>query len=409
MIYMPSEVLHKALKPVRRMVTRGGKTFMTTVYVGSTKAERAEQPKKVAIIERPSKMVDRGVSRVTVDLMKRTEDVIEFAPSDALAVEKVLAFQRDYFGDRPEPSVYEIVQMATEEVEYARSLGGDTGEQWYEESMVKVRSILTNRFPDMAADTEWDFFLAILAVTSPAMSPGPNLRAAVKVYEEYSKTGKIPIIDIDTDKAYGVASTANLERFRDLLAKYKTKAAFVEFINGVSTSGELRDKGGKVSGSRSEAAFNSMMMGEKVGMFYQSMRGTEGAVTVDRWAIRSFYRWTGRLREGVQIDPDTKERKRIIEDKVSTDDRRAVEYVMQTVGEKLGLSARQVQAVMWYYEKRLYKKLGMAKLAAMTDDFAKVAETMYLQKSVSDISTMLRSGTMPTFREFLAAIMEVKL
>lgn len=391
---------------------------MTTVYVGSTKADRSKQPRQLSVVLRPSEMASRNVSRVTTEFMQRSEDIVESAPSDALAVDKILRFQREYFKGREKPSIYDVVQMATEEVQYALDQGGDTGEQWYEESMSKVRSILTTQYPNLASDTEWDFFLAVLAVTSPGSAPKSNFRAAVTVYATYERTGKIPKSNPATGKAFSIASTANLTRFEKLIKRYETKAELVEFLNGVSTSGELRAIGAKISGQHDEAAFNSMVMGEKVGMFYQSMRGTEGAVTVDRWAIRSFYRWTGNLREGMVSGDVAGERDRGIDDTMSTEDRRNVEYVMQTVGDHLGLSARQVQAVMWYYEKRLYKKLGMGKLAAATDDFAKIAEAEYLQKSsdvlsnadiLSDIHAMIRSGAMPTFRAFLSAIMEVRV
>lgn len=92
---------------------------------------------------------------------------------------------------------------------------------------------------------------------------------------------------------------------------------------------------------------------------------------------------------------------------MSIPDRKSMEYVLQTVGEKLGLQARQVQAVMWYYEKRLYRKLGMR--STDTDDFAMAATKLYLKKSRDDseILSLMRAGKMPTFDQFIQAIMEI--
>lgn len=300
-VFMPSEVLVKArdLVPVRKMITRDGKSFMTTVFIQPNKKDREESAKHTALAAYSDKD-RRDVSRTTVELMRRTEEVIDFAPDDSLAVDKVLKFQSAYFKDKPKPSMYEVVQMAEEEVLYALSQPGDSGKDWYESSMKTVRTILSTEFPNIAGDTDWDFFLSILAATSPGLPPKVNLNVAIAVYSHYLKTGKIAIKNKVSTKAYSIASTANLTRFSKVLHSYPDKASFVAFMNGVSTMGELVKLGASIKGKSDEAVFNSMRFGEKVGMFYQSMRGTEGAVAVDRWAIRSFYRWTGNLSEKVK-------------------------------------------------------------------------------------------------------------
>jgi len=412
-VFMPSEVLEKArdLVPVRKMITRDGKSFMTTVFIQPNKKDREESAKHTALVPYSDKG-RRDVSRSTVELMRRTEEVIDFAPNDSLAVDKILKFQSAYFKNKPKPSMYEVVQMAEEEVRYALSQPGDSGKDWYESSMKSVRFILSTEFPSLAGDTDWDFFLSILAVTSPGVSPKANLNVAISVYSHHAKTGKISVNNPVTGKAYSIASTANLTRLKKVLKSYPDKAAFVAFMNGVSTMGELVKLGAGLKGRGDEAVFNSMRFGEKVGMFYQSVRGTEGAVAIDRWAIRSFYRWTGALSEIVKkhsAGERSGQEDRTVNDTMSIPDRKSMEYVLQTVGEKLGLQARQVQAVMWYYEKRLYQKLGMR--STDTADFAMAATKLYLKKSRDDtgeVQALMHAGKMPTFDQFIQAIMEIR-
>lgn len=409
---MPSEALQKGLVPVRRMVTRAGKTFMTTVYVGSTKKDRDEQSHKTTALALPSQLNQRRKTRDAVAIMEHTEDIIDYAPDDHLLVDKLLAFQREFYKDHPKDiSPYDLLETATKEVEWALAQTGDTGKDWYGDSMKTVRSILsTHVSPDLASDEEWDFFLAILAITSPTAKPMMNLKIAVKVYDEYTTTGKVPLKDKTTGKAFSLSSTSNLKNLSKWLKSVGSKSEFVQFINGVSSSGELRDKGATISGKVDESAFNSMVFGEKIGMFYQSLRGTEGAVAVDRWAIRTFYRWAGKLSEFVSVDSLSGKKSRVVTETVTPEDRRSIEYVMQTVGEKLGLSSSETQSVLWYYEKRLYKKLGMAAHLTDVDDYATAAKKLYLKKSrdPSILDRLFTGKRMPTFDAVVAAVMEVK-
>lgn len=395
--------MDKSLIPVRKIITRGGKSFMTTVYVASTAKEAKENAKHTSLVISPTKdSRPRNVSRSTVEFMMRAEEVIDFAPDDKLAVDKVLALQSKYFAGKEEASMYDVLMMATEEIEYALSHDSDSGREWYKEAMDKTRTILSTKYPNLAGDTEWDFFLGILSVLSPGVKPKQNLAMALSVYDVYSSTGKIPIKNPATGLAYSVASTAILKKFSKVMLSFPSKGDFVAFMNGISTVGDVNALGGIVKGQKDEAAYNSMIFGEKVGMFYQSMRGTDGAVAVDRWAIRSFYRWTGKLR----AEATGKE----LDDRIGAQDRKAVEYIMQTVGEKLKLSPSETQAVMWYYEKRLYRKLGFPERSFGTEDYATAAESIFMKKSMDgpSVSSLIRDGRMPTFNEFLKAIMLVK-
>ncbi len=403
-IFQPSEILEKALIPVRKMITREGKTFMTTVYVGSTKEEKIKQATHTALMIAPT--VRRNVSRSTVEFMKQAGDVIDYAPDDTLAVNKVLKFQSEYFKGKEEPSLYEIVQMASEEVSHALSQSGDSGKGWYKDNIREARRTLCSKFPNLAGDTEWDFFLSLLSILSPGVTPTQNMRIAVKVYDEYNSTGTLPLGNKETGKAYSYFSNANLGRFNEIFKKYPSKADFVQYINGVTTVGEVNANGGSIKAVKDSSAYNSMIFGEKVGMFYQSLRGTDGAVAVDRWAIRSYYRWAGRLRASFNV----KEKRNELNDDVAPYDRQAVEYVMQTVGEKLGLSPSDTQAVMWYYEKRLYRKLGVPEKYFSTEDYATAARVVIFGKSLdySSIAILKKTGRLPSFDKFVTAILAVK-
>lgn len=411
-ILKPTEVLEKGLVPVRRLVTRGGKTFMTTVYVGSTKKDEARQAKSTGVAVVNPRRVARASS---VALLKNAQEVIDYAPDDKRALDKVLAYQREHGPSNP-PSVYELLEIAEQEVQYARENFENSGEDWYDEDIARTRATLTLGFPEFVTDTSWDFFLMILSVTSAGQKVAPNMRVAVRAYQGFKETGEIPSKDPNTGKVIG-RFEAPLSNLNALYKSFGSVSKLVEYVNGVSTAGEVNEqgmvrmgkKGKTVSGQDGESAFNSMIFGEKIGMFYQSARGTEGAVAVDRWAIRSFYRWTGGLRES----PAAKESGNI-DDTMTPRDRRNVEYVMQTVGDRLGIPSRKVQAVLWYYEKRLYKKLGITPTeeSGYSEEAERVIRKLFpgkLSKSrePSLIGEMIARGEMPTFQRVLQAIMGV--
>lgn len=402
--------LKKSLTPQRKLITRGGKTFMTTVYVATTKKEQKEQSRKTEVALAPKER--RRVPESTVSLMKDQRKIIDYAPNDKLAVDKMLAFQKEHFKGKEKPSIYDVVNIATEEVESALQ-GSKSGSDWYKEAMDETRATLSTHYPDLAADNEWDFFLSLLAITSPTQAPTANLRTAVTLYDQYTKTGELPEKSPKTGKAYSMASTAMVKQFKKTFSKFPDKKSFVQFMNGVSTVGELNSEyGSNISGKKDEAAFNSMVFGEKVGMFYQSMRGTEGAVAVDRWAIRSYYRWTGELKEGMQTGSVGGDRIRAIDDKMSVGERKNVEYVMQTVADKLGLVPSEAQAVMWFYEKRLYQKLGMDRGAVATDTFSDAANKLFLKKSndselIDALKRLNVEKRLPSFEMFIDAIMNI--
>lgn len=414
-ILKPTEALEKGLVPVRRMITRGGKTFMTTVYVGSTKKDEAKRAKSTGLAVANPRRVTRASS---LALMRNAQEVIDYAPDDKRALEKVLAYQRKH-GPSDPPSMYELLEIAEQEVQYSRENSEDSGEDWYDEDIARTRATLTLGFPEFATDTSWDFFLMILSVQSAGQEVAPNMRFAVKAYQGFKETGQIPSKDPSTGKVIGRFERGMVGLNRLYNSFGGSIPDMVAYVNGVSTVADVNangisrmgksETGATVSGRADEDAFNSMILGEKIGMFYQSARGTGGAVAVDRWAIRSFYRWTGRLRESRAVkDAGT------IEDTMTPHDRRNVEYVMQTVGDRLGLPSRKVQAVLWYYEKRLYKKLGITPTpeGGYSEEAEKVIRRLFpgkLSKSreSSLIDEMIARGEMPTFQRVLQAIMGV--
>jgi hypothetical protein len=120
------------------------------------------------------------------------------------------------------------------------------------------------------------------------------------------------------------------------------------------------------------------------------------------------------LTEGLQTGEVGKGRVRVINDRMSVGERKNVEYVMQTVADRLGLIPSEVQAVMWFYEKRLYEKLGMGRGAIATDNFVDASKKVFMEKAQSDLlslsavlKTLSSSGRLPTFDKFMEAIMAI--
>lgn len=188
-----------------------------------------------------------------------------------------------------------VVRLAlTDAVQALQSNANAVG--WYNDKVVRALEVFSAIHPEIGTDENAKFaFIYALAVTSNGLKVDANFKLADKVYRAYKKTGQMPIMGEGTAGGAMQDSLAlfndlveqhGIETVRDFMQRRDITVKEVETFTGTKVTGE--NKGTKVTG----AAF----LGPKIGNgFFANLYGNYDQLTMDRWFIRTWGRWTGTL------------------------------------------------------------------------------------------------------------------
>jgi hypothetical protein len=179
---------------------------------------------------------------------------------------------------------------------------------WYNEKVSKALAIVSLIHPELKTNPEARFaFTWALAVTSNGMKVNKNFELAEMVYEHYKRTGRMPI-DIKAGTTQG-AINDSLALFNELRKAWgieplmdfmttKESVKSIEKSSGVSISGE----------GQNTQVYGAAILGPKIGNgFFMNLYGQFDQLTMDRWLMRTWGRWTGTL---VEIDKANIKKKR---------------------------------------------------------------------------------------------------
>lgn len=204
--------------------------------------------------------------------------------------------------------------MASEVIAAINREGHADAQHWYSDSLRKAVSIAALIHPELtddaaavkaersgftsSADARTVFFAA-LAITSQNMRIPDNLRAAREQYACFVRHGRFE------PKGYGTKGAsirANLEKFNILINTFDGSIAQVDrFMNTEFTMAEITKAaakvGIKVTGGEmvDEPVFGSIVLGPKLGSFWNNLSGNFSTLTIDLWATRTWGRYTGTL------------------------------------------------------------------------------------------------------------------
>jgi hypothetical protein len=166
---------------------------------------------------------------------------------------------------------------------------------WYDEKLQVAMEVLGELHPEIRTDEDARFaFIYALAVTSTGLKVDRNFKLADIAYREYKKTGKMPMVgEGNGAKAMKTAfrhfnrlkGEIGIEGLRAFMTAEHTVGE-IEKALGIPVNGE--HKGTKVMG----AAF----LGPKIGNgYFSNLYGNYDQLTMDRWFMRTWGRWTGSL------------------------------------------------------------------------------------------------------------------
>lgn len=194
----------------------------------------------------------------------------------------------------PEVEDYLVSMVLTDALEAMKTNGNAVG--WYDEKVTKALRLLALLHPEIETDPKAKFaFVWALAVTSNGMKVDKNFRLAERAYVAFKKTGKMP-----TDIGEGTAKIAinkSLKLYNTMLAKhgFEKLQSFMTTRTTVKIAVAL--SGQKISGENlTTEVFGAAVLGPKIGNgFFMNLYGQFGQLTMDRWLMRTWGRWTGTL------------------------------------------------------------------------------------------------------------------
>lgn len=221
--------------------------------------------------------------------------------------------------DFSDDAVNLVSDYAKDEILFAMSkFGNSSGKGWYTEDYAKALNILSKLDKDISKNKEIkEIATAIIAVASNSTDVYTNLTRVLYGIDKFKSTRKVPN-DVGVGKGAS-AIASGIDRYNNILERFDndpTKVA--DFLQQIDTISNLKKKLVDTFGVGSYAkAMNSnlatdpewndsevlpmsiLIFGPKIGAFYSNLSGLDGTPTIDRWCIRTVYRYRGDMRSKV--------------------------------------------------------------------------------------------------------------
>jgi hypothetical protein len=267
----------------------------------------------------------------------------------------------------------------------------NSGVGWYSKDTELAVDLTAQIFPTLKTDPNHrKLYLTFAGLFSNGSTPEDAWRISADAFRYFIGTGEIPTLRRNPDgspvemttfksnktgemvtqpKGWGVRNASNVQQLE--LIKYLvdtkglgpamdwllTRHPRTEINAAMKDSGVYKD--GRWT-TKDEIAgpddWGALVLGDKLGRYTLGVHGLEvgsADATVDVWYVRSYRRWTGRLFE-TPIDP-----KSGIVGRPTDVDRSVIFKITQAVMDRFGLSTGDAQAVLWFFEKRLFGDMGV--------------------------------------------------
>lgn len=249
---------------------------------------------------------------------------------------------------------------------------------WYNEKVTKALRLVSLIHPEINTDPQAKFaFVWALAVTSNGMKVGKNFELAERAYAGYKSTGQMP-----TDIGEGTAKAAideGLRLYNEMLAEHGFEA-LERFMTTKATVKEIQQFANlKVTGENlTTEVYGSAILGPKIGNgFFSNLYGHFEQLTMDRWLMRTWGRWTGTLIEAnpAQVKAKRTQIKSLIQ-ALDKDQKKAFETII-----KRKLTVSDLDAVALAIQKASMTKAArdqMARIGLADNDVTKATLTEVL-------------------------------
>ncbi|CAB4144463.1 hypothetical protein UFOVP456_43 [uncultured Caudovirales phage] len=249
---------------------------------------------------------------------------------------------------------------------------------WYNEKVTKALRLVSLIHPEVSTDPQAKFaFVWAMAVTSNGLKVDKNFELAEMAYEQWKASGGKMPTDIGIGTAAGAINKA-MGMYNTLIEKHGFDVV-ERFMTTMQPAGEVQKfTGQKISGENlTTMVYGAAALGPKIGNgFFMNLYGRFEQLTMDRWLMRTWGRWTGTLVEinQAQIKAKRAQLKDVIK-ALSPADKKAFEAII-----KRKLSVGDLDAVgvaIWKASQKPANRLEMAKIGVFDEaGAAKIVEIM---------------------------------
>jgi len=381
MTFLPLIVLIKAragLVPVKKMVhpTKGA-SFMriywitpeeARAWVKEGKAQYAshdiQQAKPSGKAKGTGREVEAIAQAIAMSPGRYYEQVMKM--QDVLWPEKVERGTKNY---------EQILDTALSDFSHAMELesqGQDMGRGWYARRVDRARAILTKMHPELCDDTFWYTYVVCIAAQSPGNKPNANITMADEMYSSIHEYGYLPHVR-PGGKQWGKTGKPLVEKFNKLIKEKGGVQGMTRYLLGNDLLGNVKKYGGgHTKGKAKDTVSAALCLGPKAGAFFGNLTGNHDSVTLDMWMMRAWHRWNGTLK----VTTNSRGEPEIEVKNIPKSVREQYESVVYTLSKKWNMDPDDVQAVLWYYEGRLYNLIGVKEKAG-SRDYAQAAKRLY--------------------------------
>jgi plasmid stabilization system protein ParE len=219
----------------------------------------------------------------------------------ANAFQKLFGKAIEYRKAKPQDNA-RLVGLLVQEIDRAVKLHPEA-KGWYDENVKLTMDVMRELDPDIAKPENDFIFKAILAATSDGNKVGPQFQQTWKEYSNWKNTGEISGEFVSGDRIENIQT--NLEMLNEMIKDVgweKTK----DFMVQKGTVKELRQALMDVFGWTKKQAQSigsseladevvpfAVVLGPKLGSFFNNLYGDFSSVTMDRWFMRTLGRLTG--------------------------------------------------------------------------------------------------------------------
>ena len=317
------------------------------------------------------------------------KDIARAFTDEHMQVEGEKLYPEDNAGDFDR-----VHQMAREELS-AQLDRPNSGVGWYAGDIVDAIGMTTSIFETLKTNkADRDFYLFLAGIFSNGTNPTQAWSMAAGAFELYLEGDRTVPVDrahpdgtpvkmstfknkkgvVETKPAAwgtrGAQNTQHLALFKHLVEREGGVQGAIDWMLSKHPRSELNDamtgsgayKKGRYT-TKADLAGNdergAMVLGPKLGNYTLGLLGieaTEEDTTVDLWYTRSYRRWTGRLLDG-PIDTATGIVGQV-DSKNDDAERKTIFRLTGLLSREFGISIGDTQAVLWFFEKRLWAEHG---------------------------------------------------
>jgi len=271
----------------------------------------------------------------------------------------------------------------------------NSGVGWYSADVNESMELASEVYPTLATDeTHRKLYLTFAGIFSNGADPDNAFMMSAGAFDNFLRTGEVPVNraegfrqqgleppkttfkdtrtkkKVTKDAGWGIRNQANEQQLGmlkylsereggiqpalDFLLQPQSRAD----INALMLDSGLY-KAGRYVTAKEKAGPNEygfLAFGKKLGRYSLGLQGIDldaGDTTIDLWYTRTFRRWTGRLletpisKEGVAAQP------------ANDTERESIFRMTGELADKYNLTPGDIQAVLWFFEKRTWGSQGL--------------------------------------------------